>query len=347
MPDTPRCTACILTYNRRQEVLTSLARLRGAGSLPAQDLEIIIVDNASTDGTDEAVRASYPDVHIVRSDRNQGTPGWNLAFERATAPVILVLDDDAAMAGPMIQRALTVMSGDPGIGILSVDVVDPGTRHSFTRNRPYGIFSFWGCSVFLRTAMVRAIGGFDPAVFIYSHECEYAIRAMKAGWRHAIDMSIEAEHRKDPASYGGFSAWKVEQEFFSRHYAYLKHLTGLRRTRYLILAGINAVGGSLSHSWRTRRPNPALIMRFLSAWRRSWGVRATFFDATERLVCQWDPRVVIENTLFVGRFSRWNSLEHLCREQPDLFPDFDPYHFGKWRPVPPRTDRQSEMTDAG
>jgi hypothetical protein len=274
----------------------------------------------------------------VRSDRNQGTPGWNLAFERAAAPVILVLDDDAAMAGPMIRKALSVMSGDPGIGILSVDVVDPGTRHSFTRNRPYGIFSFWGCSVFLRTAMVKAIGGFDPAVFIYSHECEYAIRAMKAGWRHAIDMTIEAEHRKDPAAYGGFSAWKVEQEFFSRHYAYLKHLSGLRRTRYLVLAAINAAIGTVSHSWRTRKPNPAMLMALARAWRLAQPSNASDADlVVERLVCRWDPRVVIENTIYESRCNRWSTLERLCRDRGDLFPDFDEAFFGTWRKVPSRT----------
>src|SRR5690606_13400026 len=75
----PIVSFLISTYNRKAVLLDMLNRI-GACGLDAQEFEIIVVDNASPDGTADAVAAAFPHVHLIRLDRNVGPTAKNLAL---------------------------------------------------------------------------------------------------------------------------------------------------------------------------------------------------------------------------------------------------------------------------
>jgi GT2 family glycosyltransferase len=86
----------IVTHNTRDDLLGCLAGL--AASPPARLGRILVVDNASTDGSVDAVRRQRPDVMVVALDRNAGfAAANNVALRRATAPLVLLLNPDTAV----------------------------------------------------------------------------------------------------------------------------------------------------------------------------------------------------------------------------------------------------------
>ena len=95
MTGTPRVTAVVVTYNRRDLLLESLAAVHGQGRAPDA---VIVVDNASEDGTAEAVRMAFPGVQLAELARNAGgaggfAAGMALALS-GDADLIWLMDDD-------------------------------------------------------------------------------------------------------------------------------------------------------------------------------------------------------------------------------------------------------------
>jgi GT2 family glycosyltransferase len=90
MPLDRRVSVVILTHNRKDEVLRSLERVH---ALPER-VPVFLVDNASTDGTAQAVSEGYPDVHIIHLVRNLGAAGRNAGVRAARTPYVAFCDDD-------------------------------------------------------------------------------------------------------------------------------------------------------------------------------------------------------------------------------------------------------------
>lgn len=181
-------SAVILAYNRCAEVLKTIGKLKQLRlSLPFE-LEIIVVDNASSDNTFEEVKAAFPDIVLLRRNRNSGVAGWNDGFKVAKNKYLLVLDDDSHMESGLIE-AVAFMEENAGTGILGFEIVDEALMGD-----PYldpeeawkdndEIAGFIGCGALIRKEVYNKIGGFAEWLFIYTHEFEYAIRCLNAGYK--------------------------------------------------------------------------------------------------------------------------------------------------------------------
>src|SRR5438067_12150273 len=93
----------ISTYNRREVLLNTLARIDGCG-LARGDFETIVVDNASRDGTAAAVASRFPQVRLIQLRSNQGSCAKNHAITKARGEYIVFLDDDSFSSGDSIAR---------------------------------------------------------------------------------------------------------------------------------------------------------------------------------------------------------------------------------------------------
>src|SRR3954454_25337505 len=89
--DLPEITVAILSYNRHDQLAVTLSTLMERLTWPAERLEIVVVDNASTDGTGVMVRQRFPSVRLIENDRNEGVGGWNRAFAEGSGEYFLVL----------------------------------------------------------------------------------------------------------------------------------------------------------------------------------------------------------------------------------------------------------------
>ena len=89
---------------------------------PPDRLEVIVVDNASTDGTSAMIRETFPEVKLIETGRNLGAPGWNAGFAVARGDYILILDDDAYLESGGLELAVRAAQRE-NAGLVSFTVV--------------------------------------------------------------------------------------------------------------------------------------------------------------------------------------------------------------------------------
>jgi GT2 family glycosyltransferase len=193
--DLPLVTAAILAYNRRDELAVTLSTLLGDLDWPADRLEIVVVDNASTDGTAAMVRERFPSVNLVVSETNDGIAGWNRAFAVGRGDYFLVLDDDCYIRGDALRRAIGC-AREHAADMVSFGVDSPRPGDAFSDAYRTGLLSFWGCAVLIARRPIEEVGGFEGRLFLWCHELEYTMRFLDAGFRHLTLPEVRALHMK-------------------------------------------------------------------------------------------------------------------------------------------------------
>jgi GT2 family glycosyltransferase len=191
----PLCTVIIVTWNRRRELEAALDSVFAQSIAPR--LEVIVVDNASQDGTVDWLANEYPHpVRLYAYDRNAGAShGRNAAIRLARAPHVAFLDSDALLLEPMaIERCLAALAANPGVRAC-------GGRIWFDRARTR-VFTFGGyitpdghfcgprtrtrdddpdflstCFSVWETALLRELRGFDSWYFWGIEDMDLALRA--------------------------------------------------------------------------------------------------------------------------------------------------------------------------
>lgn len=113
-------TVVSLTHNRRRNVAELLRTLRRQ---TYSSFEIILIDNASTDGTPDMIRRQFPEVRLIETETNLGMVAYNLGFEAAQGEYILVMDDDGLPASDdWIAKVVDRFQSNPRLGALSCTV---------------------------------------------------------------------------------------------------------------------------------------------------------------------------------------------------------------------------------
>src|SRR3954471_21802260 len=112
----PAVTIVFLVYNRREELRTSLRQMLGEA-----DVEVVVVDNASQDGSAEMVREEFPHVRLLRREQNIGVAGWNDGFAIARGNWVLALDDDCYLPPGGLRTAIDA-AAERGADLVSFGV---------------------------------------------------------------------------------------------------------------------------------------------------------------------------------------------------------------------------------
>lgn len=111
-------TVIVLSYNKRAQTLRCIESVR---RLRYRPLEVLVVDNASSDGSADAVAVEYPDVHLLRSPANRGAAGGrNLGADyvkRFDPAYLLFVDDDAVVDERLASELVSVMHSDSAVGM--------------------------------------------------------------------------------------------------------------------------------------------------------------------------------------------------------------------------------------
>lgn len=252
----PLVTVAVLAYNRRDALRANLTKLRDELDWPRDRLEVIVVDNASTDGTAEMLCSEFDEVRLIRSDVNTGVSGWNRAFEAGTGDWFLVLDDDCYITGDALHRAIGG-AREHGADLVSFRVKSSDENvHVFNEFYDTGLLAFWGCSALLSARAARELGGFDPGIFIWGHEAEFVARLLDRGWRHLHLPEVVSVHMKPPAGF------KLSQH--KRNLQSFGYIAGkLLRPRDLVPAAGNLLLRVLTES--VRRPQILTCMPAVAA----------------------------------------------------------------------------------
>lgn len=228
----PSVWLIVLTYNGRDVLRRCLVSL---GALTYPNLHILVVDNASSDGTEAMVRAGFPEIDFVQTGANPGyTGGNNRGIERAIdagAHYVLILNPDTIVANPgFIEEMVAHLDAHAEVGIAGPRVFlreagvvqntvlfAPGLRRNlidwFRYRRDPRAFELSGDEIveaetlngvclLVRTKCLKEIGLFDENIFMYIEDADLDYRARRAGWRVRYLPIDSVVHEQKTDGYG-------------------------------------------------------------------------------------------------------------------------------------------------
>jgi GT2 family glycosyltransferase len=236
----------IISWNTQKLLAQCLSSILNA-TQPATlaQLEVFVVDNASSDGSAEMVRARFPWVRLIQSPDNLGfAPANNVAIRQSRGRYVLLLNPDTEVLQGALETLLEFMETHPEVGaagsrLLNVDgTLQPSCSPAPTLARelwrllhldafyPYGSYRMqaWsitaprevdnvqGACLIVRTRILEQIGPLDEDYFIYTEEVDLCYRIRRAGWRIFWVPSAQVIH------YGGQSTQQVAAEMFLHLY---------------------------------------------------------------------------------------------------------------------------------
>ena len=266
-----KVAAVVLSWNRREDTLACVRSLRG------ENVDVIVVDNASVDGTADALEG----VEVIRNDRNLGyAGGMNVGIRRALergADAVLLLNNDVLVEPGSIATLIADVDGAAAVCPVIVFARDPeqiwyagatfdptgGYNGRHLTDEPNGVREterICGAAVLIRRETLERVGLFDEDLFAYYEDADWSLRAREHGLpllvtpasrvRHAVSASTGGEGSPTALYYSARNLLTVTE----RH-APLGFL-GTRRRRLVALA--------------------ALLLQALTSRRRRDGVKAVF-----------------------------------------------------------------------
>jgi GT2 family glycosyltransferase len=208
MPPSP-VSVVIATRNRGPELLGTLARLRALPERPP----VVVVDNGSTDGTAELVRAHHPGVRVVGLRRNQGAAARTVGARLVDSPYVAFSDDDSWWAPGALGRATDLLDRHPRLAVLAARVlVGPEERLdpvcAEMAHSPLGraadlpgpsVLGFIACGAVVRRSAFLQVGGFHARLGVGGEEELVSVDLAARGWGLAYVDAVVAHHHPSPS----------------------------------------------------------------------------------------------------------------------------------------------------
>jgi GT2 family glycosyltransferase len=219
MVSRPRVSAIIVSYNRADDLKLCIQALLDTGY---PNLEIVVVDNASKDGSADAA-ASFPQVKLIRSADNLGfAEGCNVGLRQSTGDYIALINNDALVATDWFDRLVDFLEAHPKAAAAGGKIYDwnednPLGSHSndyhawvelspntgfvhVAKNVPDQIRevpTLQGACVLIRRATIDQLGEpfLEPVFFTYYEETDFFVRAKRRGWQLFYTGAPAAWHR--------------------------------------------------------------------------------------------------------------------------------------------------------
>ncbi len=210
----PQVEIISVLYNSKAHLKGFFASLDGL-DYPRDRLRLVLVDNASTDGSEAVLRngtVGFP-CEIIRSERNEGfAAANNRGFARARGEFAALLNPDTRVRPEWLKELVKVMRADGSVGIAGSRQVP---SESDRRIDPATGSVSWCCGghCLIRMDALRAVGYFDERFFMYSEDVDLSWRMWLAGYRCAYVAGSVCEH-----SHGG-----KQSNVFRRTYYHVRN----------------------------------------------------------------------------------------------------------------------------
>ncbi|MBK5274133.1 MAG: glycosyltransferase family 2 protein [Desulfuromonadales bacterium] len=222
----------ILNWNGKTDTLECLASVK---SIDYPDFEIVIVDNGSTDGSEKAIRAAFPELTYIQTGENLGyAEGNNVGIRYAMesgADYVFVLNNDTTVDAHILSALVTEAEKSPNAAILGPkiyfydrpDVInsaggsinndtlerghigygtkDDGSAHSIVTSVEWTT----GCAMLLRVSALREVGLFDPDFFLICEELDLCARVRRRGLDILFVPDAKLWHKVSAAFEGNYS----------------------------------------------------------------------------------------------------------------------------------------------
>jgi N-acetylglucosaminyl-diphospho-decaprenol L-rhamnosyltransferase len=225
----PVVRAVVVNWNGKALLPACLGSL-SAQDLPPGALEVVVVDNASQDGSVDLMERDFPAVRIVRNATNRGFAGGvNAGLGELRAPYVALLNNDARFEPDAIRRMVDVLEapGNEDVGAVTSLILLEGraqggaplvnstgnvvSRSGSATDRDWltpldrldaspDVFGFCGGAVVLRAAALEEVGAFDDSLFLYYEDTDLSWRLRAGGWRVLYAQDAVAWHRHAQSS---------------------------------------------------------------------------------------------------------------------------------------------------
>jgi hypothetical protein len=223
---TPRVSAVIVSFNTRDGLLRCLGALLAHAGVP---VEAIVVDNASTDGSVEAVQTRFPGTRIIVNPANFGFSRANNAGLRAArGEYRLVLNSDCEVSPGAVEALCAVLDARPDVGVVGPRTLGGDGRPQVSFGSALRPLAEWrqgrlvrgvkaghadalrraaalsereqepdwvsASCLLARRAALEAVGGFDESFFLYEEDVDLCLRIRGAGWRVVYTPAASVVH---------------------------------------------------------------------------------------------------------------------------------------------------------
>ena len=227
MADPPTLTIVIVSYNVRRDLDACLQSIV-ARTAPI-DATIVVVDNASTDGTPDMIRARYPGVRVIESGDNLGfARANNVGIRATTSDFVLLLNPDTVVPEDGIQRLAQTLARSPEAACVGPRLVDATGRTELSfgwtispwgetkqklvgalYDRRVGFATKWveqrtresgerdwisGACLLARRSDLEAVGLFDERFFMYTEDVDLCASFRARGRKVLFDATVEIQH---------------------------------------------------------------------------------------------------------------------------------------------------------
>lgn len=204
----PLVSVVVITQNRKNDLRRCIQSIF---SQQDENFEVLVIDNASQDGTCEMLARDFPDVHIHRSETNLGVPGGrNLGFKNAAGNICITIDDDAEFMQPdSIRHVRRYFEEDSALACISFQILEGSERkvaQKFVPRRDRKIFSvdtegalFCGTGFAVRRDMFLELGGFWEMLAPYfGEEPDLSYRMLERGYKILHTVQVPVLHHESP-----------------------------------------------------------------------------------------------------------------------------------------------------
>ena len=220
----------LVNYRGAEDTITCLRSFAGV-DWPADRLELLVVDNASADGSAERIRAEVPAARVIESDVNRGfAGGCNLGAAEASGEYLAFINNDARPGADWITAAVEILDAQADVAAVASKVLDwDGERIDFVDgsltwygmgykreceqldtgewDKPRDVLFATGAAMFVRAGVYRAVEGFDDRYFMFYEDVDLGWRLNLLGWRVRYVPTSVAFHRHH-ASMKSYGPWR-------------------------------------------------------------------------------------------------------------------------------------------
>lgn len=269
----PVVSVVVVTWNGKQYAMECLKSLLALES--KLDLQVVVVDNASTDGTPDAIREQFPRVELVQNPNNLGfAKANNMGISRSNGRYVCLVNSDVVVTQRCFEKMIAFMDANPGIGLLGPKMLSPdggigpsvmrlptvgnslccalGLHSVFRRsdvfggylipNFPYNAIAdvevLTGWFWMVRRSALAQVGDLDERFFMYGEDIDWCHRFLKAGWRVVFYPEAEALHYGAASSSQAPARFYVEMRRANLQY-FKKHYGRLRTAGYVLTTWVH------------------------------------------------------------------------------------------------------------
>jgi GT2 family glycosyltransferase len=271
----PDLSVIIVTWNGKKYALECLDSLRALNTKLV--LEVIVVDNASSDGTPDAIAQDYPEVKLFRNPANLGfAKANNIGIAACTGEYVALVNSDVVIPPGCFEKMVDYMNAHADIGLLGPRMLSPDGTVGQSVNRLPTVWNYLCFALGLHSMVphsklfggylmahyaydktedvevltgwfwmaprkaVEQVGGLDERFFMYGEDLDWSYRFLKAGWRVVFFAEAEALH------YGAASSGQAPNRFYvemvrANLQYFQKHYGWLGGLGFLVSTGIHEV----------------------------------------------------------------------------------------------------------